>query len=186
MKQTFLSGMGLLAIAGLLATTAAAQSLGEYARQQRAQRPATPAGAKVYTNDNLPTSGHLSEIGQPAPSPSPVSPRAAAAAAKAEQQKAEDQKKLEAEWRAKFTELKKNIGLMQRELDNLIRENKLRQANYYRDAVAQMHPEVFAAADQQYQADIAAKQQALDDAKQKLEGMQEELRKAGLPSSWAE
>lgn len=186
MRRTFRSGMGLLAIAGLLATAAAAQSLGDYARQQRALKPPTPASAKVYTNDNLPTSGTLSEVTQPAPSPSPASARAAAMAEKGEQKKAEDQKKLEAEWRGKFAEQKKNIAQLQRELDTLVRGNKLRQAAYQHDAVAQMHPAEFAEANQKDQVDIAAKQQALDDAKQKLEDMTEELRKAGLPGSWAE
>jgi hypothetical protein len=169
--------MGLLALAGLLATSAAAQSLGDYARQQRTQKPATPAGAKVYTNDNLPTAGTISQVGQPAPSPEPVSPKAAAAAEKAEQKKAEDQKKQEAEWRAKFAEQNKNIKQLQRDLEILIRENKLRLHGNYG---------ITAAADQSYQAEIAEKQQALDEAKQKLEKMKDDLRRDGLPASWAE
>jgi hypothetical protein len=37
--------------------------------------------------------------------------------------------------------------------------------------------------DAQYKQQIADKQKALDDAKQKLEDMQEEARKAGVPAS---
>ncbi len=37
MKSTVRAGMGVLALAGLLAAPASAQSLGEYARQQRAK-----------------------------------------------------------------------------------------------------------------------------------------------------
>jgi DNA repair exonuclease SbcCD ATPase subunit len=188
MKRTLRSGIGLLALAGLLATAAAAQSLGEYARQQRAQKPATPAGAKVYTNDNLPTSGGLSEVGRlEPPPPPPLSPRAAAAEQRAVQKKAEEQKSLEVEWRAKFTEQKKNIAQMQRQLDLFVRENLLRQAAYSANTAERLqHAPQFAEADQRYQAEITEKQQALDEAKQKLENMKDELRKADLPGSWAE
>jgi len=40
--------------------------------------------------------------------------------------------------------------------------------------------------DQQYKQQIADKQKALDDAKQKLEEMQEQARRAGVPSSMRE
>lgn len=186
MRRKMQWSVSLLAAAGLLVTAAAAQSLGDYARQQRALKPPQPAGEKVYTNDNLPTTGALSQVGQPAPSSEPLSPRAAEAAAKAEQKKAQDQKKLEAEWRGRFSDQKKKVTQLQRELDVMIRENKLRQAAYQHDIVAQTHPDEFAVANQKDQADIAAKQQELDAAKQKLEDMAEELRRAGLPSSWAE
>ncbi|MGH9671461.1 MAG: hypothetical protein ACRD3A_15260 [Terriglobales bacterium] len=172
---------------GLLATPAAAQSLGEYARQQRAKKGLSPQGVKEYTNDNLPTSGAISEVGQPAPSPSPVSPKAAAAAEKAEQRKADDRSKLEGEWRAKFAEQKKNIAQMQRDLDVLMRENRLRQAAYYANAAERLQrPKQFAEDDLRYQNEINEKQKGLGEAKQKLEQMKDELRKGDLPSSWAE
>ena len=187
MKRTVRSGICLLALAGLLATVAAAQSLGDYARQQRAKKPAAPAGAKVYTNDNLPTSGILSEVGQLAPAPEPVSPKAAAAAQKVEQEKAEEQKNLEAQWRAKVTEQKRNIAQIQRELDIFVRESKLRQIANGSDTAAQMYQAGrLREAEQKDQAEVAEKQQALDAAKQKLEDMKDELRKAGLPASWGE
>ena len=43
-----------LAIASALSFSAYAQSLGDAAREARAEKPATPQ-TKVYTNDNLPT-----------------------------------------------------------------------------------------------------------------------------------
>jgi len=188
MKRTLRLGIELLALAGLLATAAAAQSLGEYARQQRAQKPATPADAKVYTNDNLPTSGMISEVGQlEPPPPAPLSPKQAAAAQKAEQQKADAQKALETEWKAKFAEQKRNVAQLQRELDILVRENNLRQLAAFKNSAQQSSGAAeLAAADQRAQAEIAEKQQALDDAKEKLETMKNELRQAGLPASWAE
>ena len=186
MKRTFLLSIGLLALAGLL-TTAAAQSLGEYARQQRAKKGPAPEGVKEYTNDNLPASGRLSEVGQVEPAPAPVSARAAAAAERAEKASAEESKRLEGEWRAKFAEQKKKIAQMQREQDVLIRENKLRQAAHYGNAAGLMQPsKQFAEDDLKYQNEINEKQKGIEEAKQKLEDMREQLRKAGLPGSWAE
>ena len=189
MRRTFQLGLGLLAMTGLLVATAAAQSLGEYARQQRVQKPAASASPKVYTNDNLPTSGAISEIGRPEPAPEPVSPRAAAAAAGAEQKKAEETKKLETEWRATFVEQKKKVAQLQRELDIFVGDYKLRQSTLYRSLATTeqlQYSRQSAEAEQKYQADLADKQKELDDAKQKLEDMKGELRKAGLPGSWAE
>lgn len=188
MKRTIRSGIGLLALAGLLAAAAAAQSLGEYARRQRALKPATPAGARVYTNDNLPTSGAISEVGRLAPPPPPpLSPQAAAAEQRAEQQKAEEQKRQEAEWRGKFAEQKKLVERLERELDVVVRESKLRLNAHRSDANAQLSQSAqMAEAEKKDQAEVAAKQQALDEAKQKLEKMKDDLRAAGLPSAWAE
>ena len=187
MKRTLRSVVGVLAMAGLLATVAAAQSLGDYARQQRAQKPATPAGAKVFTNDNLPTSGMISEVGRLDPTPAPISPKAAAAAQAAEQKKADEMKDLETQWRARFKEQKANIAQIQRDLDILVRENRLRQAAYKNSTAQQAYgASEFAASDQKYQAEIADKQQTLDDGKQKLEQMKDQLRQAGLPAAWAE
>ena len=183
MKSTSRIGVGLLSLAGLLAATAAAQSLGEIARQQRQQKPPATAQVTVYTNDNLPTSGALSEVGHPAPSSSPASDKASAAAEKAEQKKAEDRSKLEAEWRAKFAEQKNSISLLQRELDVAAGESKHLVAYDYINHRA--NPQ-FTADNAKHEAEINAKQKALADAKQKLEDMQEELRKAGLPNSWAD
>lgn len=187
MKSTVRAGVGVLALAGLLAAPAAAQSLGEYARQQRAKKPPSSESVKEYTNDNLPTSGMISEVGQVAPAPEPVSPKDAAKAQKAEQQKAAEQKNLEAQWRAKLAEQKRNIAQMQRELDTLVRENKLRQAAFKNNTAQQAYGAAeFTAADQKYQAEITEKQQALDAAKEKLEAMKNELRQAGLPATLAD
>jgi hypothetical protein len=180
-------GAGSLALAGLLTTAAAAQSLGDYARQQRALKPATPASVKVYTNDNLPTTGMISEVGQPAPPPpAPFSPREAAAAVRAEKQAAEQRTQEEKEWKAKFADQKRTIARLQQEVDTMTRESALRKFQDRANTNAQMYGSAqLAASEQADQAAIAEKQQALDAAKQKLEDMKEELRKASLPAEWA-
>ncbi|MGH9671462.1 MAG: hypothetical protein ACRD3A_15265 [Terriglobales bacterium] len=190
MKPTSRIGIGLLSLAGLLAATASAQSLGEYARQQRAQKPATPPSVKVYTNDNLSGSGALSEAGAPASSSSPASAKAAAAAEKDEQKKAEDRSKLEAGWRAKFAEQKNRIALLERELKLPRVENNMQLTALYSGVYdARLHQNAAARVDEddrKYKDELKEKQKALEEAKQKLEDMKDELRRGGLPVSWAD
>jgi len=175
MKRKLNIWMGGMLLAGLLAAAAGAQSLGEYARQQRAKKPATPAGAKVYTNDNLPTSGGLSEVSV-APS---SAPSASAAASKSEEKK-EDRGKLEAEWRAKFKEQKENVALLERELALRKGENQTQNVRYL-----MIYPKMAEEFDKNQQ-EIKQKGKELADAKQRFEDMKEDLRKAGLPASWAD
>jgi hypothetical protein len=187
MKRTWGFGLGLVAMAGLLATAAAAQSLGEYARQQRAQKPPTPATVRVYTNDNLPGSGSVSEAGQSAASSSAAS---AKAAEKGEQQKDEDRSKLEAEWRKRFAEQKDHIAMLERELKLPRVENNMKltalYSGLYDPKVAQNPAHTVAEEDTKYKSELEEKKKALEEAKQKLEDMKDELRRAGLPASWAD
>lgn len=171
--------MILLTVAALvaLAYSVQAQSLAEAARKNRANKPATPA-SRVYTNDNLPTSGALSITGPtPAEQPSPAAQaRAEAAAAKDAEAKAKDKEerdKLEKEWRERFKRQRDTITLVEREDAALDREIKLR-------------PQGVACATTNLCNDKAAKDQQVQQEKQKLEDMKDELRKAGLPDSWAE
>ncbi len=71
-----------------------------------------------------------------------------------------------------------------RELDVLQREYQIRAAAMYADAGNRMRNSAdWDKQDAQYKQQIADKQKALDDAKQKLEDIQEDARKAGTPSS---
>ncbi|HSA92727.1 MAG TPA: hypothetical protein VLE48_06925 [Terriglobales bacterium] len=184
MKRILLS----LSVAALLAGSALAQqSLGELAREQRQKKRPSAPSAKVYTNENLPTTTTISEVGAtPEASTSRESAAPGAGAAEAAPS-ADDQAQQEAEWKKRFSEQKDAIALLERELDVLERENKLRAATYYADAGNRLRDEAkYAADDRKYQADTAEKKQRIADAKQKLEDMREELRKAGLPASWGE
>jgi hypothetical protein len=182
-------GLSGIAIVSALAISAHAQSLGEAAREQRANKPEAPQ-TKVYTNDNLPTSGGITVVGsQSAAAPAPTttakgastSTAAAAAPSAADTQKAAD--KLKADVQAQ----KDEISRLQRELDISTREWKLRQAAYYADAGNQLRdPKAWADKERKYNDETSQKQQALADAKQKLEDIQEQARKSGLPSSAAE
>jgi len=187
MKRTLQATMGGVVLAGLLAAPAAAQSLGEYARQQRAKKPPTTEGVKEYTNDNLPTSGGaLSTVGQSSAAPASTG----AGSSKAEADSAQDRSKQEAEWRAKFAEQKNVIAKLQRELDVAVRENNSRQAQTQttsQDLGSRLrNPVLWASENKKYQDEVDGKKKELEEARQKLEDMKDDLRKAGLPNTWAD
>ena len=178
-----------LAVASALSLSAHAQSLGDAAREARAEKPAIPQ-TKVFTNDNLPTTGSISVLGTATPAPSAsasdksAKPAAAAAAATpdpAAKQKEADKIKTDIESQ------KGEISRLERELDISTREWKLRQAAYYADAGNQLRdPAAWAAQERKYNDETAAKKQALDDARQKLDDLQEQARKVGMSSSATE
>jgi hypothetical protein len=188
MKRILLS----LAVACLLASLAGAQSLGEIARKNREKKGGTSTG-KVYTNENLPRSVSFAEgsrttqaPGQEAAASTTTSAPTAAAAAE-EEEGAVDPKEEEAQWRARFKEQKDEIALLERELTVSERENKLRAESFYGDAGTRLRDEAkYAADDRKYQAETNEKKDKLAAAKQKLEDMREELRKAGKPASWGD
>lgn len=181
--------------------SSAGQSLGEYARQVRKEPDAKPK-AKVFDNDNLPKEDKLSVVGNataPAPEASAESkPAETANAAPGSQPKSEaaappadtskmDQAAKEAAWKQwgdKLAAQQQTIDLLTRELDVLQREYQIRAAAMYADVGSRLRNSAeWDKQDAQYKQQIADKQKAVDDAKQKLEDLQEEARKAGVPSS---
>jgi Skp family chaperone for outer membrane proteins len=192
MKHPLRGTILLLSLAGLLTATAAAQSLGEYARQQRAKKGPTPASVKEYTNDNLPASGGLGTVSssRAATANSGSSATSSAAKGTGDADSDKERSKLEAEWRAKFAEQKTLIATLQRELDVAMRENNSRQAQTQtnsQDLGSRLrNPVLWAAENKRYQDEVDGKKKDLEAAKQKLEDMKDDLRKAGLPNTWAD
>lgn len=189
MKRVFACFVFIALVAGTLAVTASAQSLGDVARQQRAKKPAPSPSAKVYTNDTI-----GSAASERADSETPTAPATSDSTAPAAEgsespssSSADELAKKEAEWKGKFAEQKKVIAQLEREIDVLNRENKLRAATFYSDAGNRLRDEKkYAEDDRKYQADIAAKEQELATAKQTFEDMQEQARKDGMPSRVSE
>jgi len=181
--------LAAVTIAAAIAVCAQAQSLGEAAREQRANKPEAPQ-SKVFTNDNLPTGGGITIVGVPEPPPAagPKGKTAATATpANTGVPSAEDQAKAVDKVKEDVQKQKAEIAQLERELDIATREWKLRQAAYYADAGNQLRdPKAWADAERHYNDETTQKQQALADAKQKLDDLQEQARKAGLPSSAVE
>ncbi len=187
-------------------STQSAPSLGDYARQVR-KDPGTTSKPKVFDNDNLPTEDKLSVVGAaPTTTADNSAPADNAAPAAADTKAATDTKAAPGEkegpsaaktttddaakaaaqkqWADKLTAQKEQIDLMARELDVLQREYQIRAAAMYADAGNRMRNSGdWDKQDAQYKQQIADKQKALDEAKQKLDDLQEDARKAGVPSS---
>jgi hypothetical protein len=193
MKRITYIGLVFALSALLFGSLAAAQtptqapdqsSLGDYARKVRKDPGAAKAKPKVFDNDNLPTTDKLSVVGQQPPAnAAPPADDKDAAGAKPEDEQAKKQAVWK-DWQNKLTAQKDSIDLAARELDVLQREYQLRAAAFYADAGNRIRNELpWDKQDAEYKQKIADKQKALDDAKQKLVDMEEEARKAGVPSS---
>jgi hypothetical protein len=184
MKHLAIGTLLLLGVSG-----AAAQSLGDYARAVRKNKPEPSSTTRHYDNDNLPTTDKLSVVGPASAADSSAAPgtenanadptaKAAAsdpAKADAEKQKAAD------EWKNKLDKQQEKVDSLNHELDLDQREYRLRAAAEYSDAGNRLRNAAqWDKDDAQYKTDMAAKQKALDAAKQEFDQMQEEARKAGI------
>ena len=197
----------MISVAAMAQTSAQpSNSLGDYARSVRKTQGQKAPDAKHYDNDNLPQNEKISVVGQ-APAVQTAdnlngdAPKTDAAAGPAgdtaksgdgEKKDADssspDSKQAEyADWQGKIADQKKQIDLASRELDVLQREYQLRAAAMYADAGNRLrNAGVWDKEDTDYKQKIADKQKAVDTAKQKLDEMQEQARKAGVPSSMRE
>jgi hypothetical protein len=183
-------------------------SLADYARKVHKDTGAAKPKPKVFDNDNLPKDDKLSVVGQ-----QPVAEAKAANTAEAgdkpagpdgkvvaplksdhassmpgteEDEKAKKQAALKA-WQEKLTAQKEQVSMASRELDVTQREYQLRAAAMYADAGNRLRNSVqWDKEEATYKQQLADKQKALDEAKQKLEDMKEEAVKAGIPSSMIE
>ena len=207
MKRITCLSFAVVALAALISTFAFAQSdsLGDYARSVRKDKKTTPA--KQFDNDNLPRTDKLSVVGQPdtgsdaqgAPASDASEANAANKAAsadnadkpkeasqpdsKASDAQAEKQKQWD-DWQKKIDAQKNKIDLLTRELDVMQREYKLRAAAMYADAGNRLrNSAAWDKEDAQYKQQIAEKQKTVDTAKQEMEDLQEQARRAGAPSS---
>ena len=178
-----------IAISSVLALSAHAQSLGDQARELRAEKP-TASQAKVYTNDNVPTSGGITVVGAPdtsTPASAATKGTASAAATPASTTPKEDPSKAADKIKEDVQKQRDEISRLERELDIATREWKLQQAAFYADAGNQLRdPAGWAERERKWNDETKQKQQAIADAKQRLDDLQEQARKAGMPSSAVE
>lgn len=195
--------MALLTMAVLNVSPAEAQSLGDAARRNRQDK---KAPSKVYTNDNLPVNGTISIIGaEPPAAPAPETAKAAAAKesstetageasnntapeATPETSNALDKKaatsvraQRDEELRSNAGKMKAEIAQLEREVDLLNREFRLRAATYYADAGNSLRdPKQWADQQRQHETQMKEKQAALESSKQKFAELQEQGRRAGM------
>lgn len=153
-------------------------SLADLARKTRAQQKA-PAVAR-YDEESFRNS-------PPSPPPDNATDSSAenqkAPDTKAADDKAKDAVKSKDDFKSKIEAQKNEVAMLQREIDVIQREQRLRAAAFYGDAGTQMREQAkFAEESRKQQEDLDTKKQALEAAQQKLADIQEQARKAGTRS----
>jgi len=193
----------MASFAGAQNSTTQQQPLGDYARAVRKDKKA--ASAKEFDNDNLPMNDKLSVVGNPTASgdsqagSGDQSQSAASGGQGAGQsdkkaddkpggikpgESAEDRQKTYDDWKDRIAAQKAKMDLAARELDVEQREYQLRAAAMYADAGNRLRNEgTWDKEDADYKKKIDEKKKAADAAKQELDDLQEDARKAGIPSS---
>jgi hypothetical protein len=197
-------------LAGMLVTLSGAQSqsLGDYARgvRKNKDRDKRQPVARQFDNDNLPKNDKLSIVGNAQASPTEEAKesapesnltKAAAQTDKSAQtgkgaettpkDETAEREKAYKEWQQKIADQRKQIDLLAREMDVLQREYRLRAAAFYADAGNRLRNQGdWDKEDAAYKQKISEKQKAVDTAKQHLEDLQEQARKAGVPATMRE
>jgi hypothetical protein len=188
-------------------------SLGNYARSVRKDK---QHAAKQYDNDNIPKNDTISVVGANSTvaekaddtanttdtTSSPDANKDAAKdanpdaakdasknpAAKVEPgQTAQERQQVYTQWQQKISAQQEQIDDMAHELDLDQREYRLRAAAFYADAGDRLRNQAqWDKDDADYKQKIADKQKAIDDAKLKLNDLQESARQAGVPASQQE
>jgi hypothetical protein len=196
-----------LILTGMVASLGSAQSstpqeqpLGDYARAVRKDK--KPATAKQFDNDNLPLQDKLSVVGGAGAASAQTGDNSQSAANGAQDgsqadkkaddkpptvqpgESKEDRQKTYDQWKDRLAAQKEKMDLLAREFDVEQREYKLRAAAMYADAGNRMRNSgAWDKEDADYKKKIEEKKKVLDDAKKELDDMQEDARKAGVPSS---
>jgi hypothetical protein len=161
-------------------------SLVAAARKAREQKK-DQAGAKpprVFNNDNIPTVGGVSAVGQNPPAADGTDAAAGATPAPAPGAGASagaDEKT----WRKRFADLHKKLEQDQTDLDLMQRELGVLDVQYYNDPVKSMQ-QGYSRSDINEKTDkIEAKKKAIEADEQAIADAEDELKKAGGDPGWA-
>jgi hypothetical protein len=161
-------------------------SLAAAARRAKEQKKDASKPAKVFDNDNIPTHGGISTVGNDSASAAATTPGAAddttgAAAAGGAKSAANDEKS----WRRKFSDLHHKLEADQQDLDVMQRELGVLDLQNYSDPMKAMQQGLTrsdindkTAKIEDKKKQIAADQQAISDA-------EDALRKSGGDPGWA-
>jgi len=168
--------MAIFTLVLLGVSGAAAQSLGDYARAIRKNKADTSSTRRHYDNDNLPTNDALSVVGPAPEGDAKAGQKSAAVDASTAAPAEAARQKTAKEWNEKIAKQKEKIDSLNHELDLEQRELRLRMAAVYSDSSTS----ALAIHEAQFRSEMDAKQKALDAARQQLDEIQEQARKAGV------
>lgn len=179
------------------ATSAAAQSLGDVARQEEERRKSVRTAGKTYTNDNLrpepaPSAPAPAAQGQPAQPAQPATPASppAPGAQPPQAQTPEPQPaapapaaQTEAEWRKRIATAREMVSRSQMFSEALqTRINSLSTDFVNRDDPAQR--DMIAAERQKALAELDRVKLEIQQQQKAITAIQEEARRAGVPAGW--
>ncbi len=196
----------ILSSVSMQAQSVQSPSLGDYARSVKKNKPeAKKSASKIYDNDTLPRDSSLSVVGTPFEAASDADKEKSPESTTNADEKTKEKKKAEESgqikpgqspderqkaidtWKQKLDDQKAKVDLLNRELNVLTREHQIKTSEFYANTTLRVqNPNAFEEEDAKYKKDIAEKQKAVDDAKSKLNVLQEEARKSGVPNSAAE
>jgi hypothetical protein len=156
------------------------------AREQRKDQPGAKP-ARVFTNDNIPTQGGVSAVGQqPAADAAGGTDRAAAAdPSGAPASGTTSAANGEAAWRERFKRLHKKLEQDQDDLSIMQRELGVLDVQYYNDPVKSMQ-QGYSRSDINEKTDkIEARKKTIEADEQAISDAEEELQRAGGDPGWA-
>jgi hypothetical protein len=171
-------------------------SLGNLARQLRAQKSKETKPGQVFTNDNLPgrggEEGNLSIASGISENPTEKKPEKPAGEAGLEGKgKGEANPTSEAEevhnekyYRTRMSELQGKLDLHKRELDVLQQKLNLDQTQFYNDPNKALQQEYTRSDINQINRDIDAKKQQIADDQKAIEDLRDQLRREGGDAGW--
>ena len=159
--------------------------LAEAARKAREQKKDAPKAAKVFTNDDIPTQGAVSTVGE-APADTSTETSSDTSTSTPAPAAANDEKA----WKDKFAELRHKLEQDQAELDVLQRETGVSMLQYYggdpqKAAQDQNSQQPLGEAYQKKVSKIDAKKKDVEADKQAISAAEDDLRKAGGDPGWA-
>ncbi|MGB7750155.1 MAG: hypothetical protein WCF88_01270 [Candidatus Acidiferrales bacterium] len=161
------------------ALVAAARKAREQKKDQAGAKP-----ARVFNNDNIPTAGGISAVGQNSPAADGTDAAAGAAGGPAPAASAASGSD-EKTWRKRFADLRKKLEQDQTDLDLMQRELGVLDVQYYNDPVKSMQ-QGYSRSDINEKTDkIEAKKQSIAADQQAIADAEDELQKAGGDPGWA-
>jgi stringent starvation protein B len=163
-------------------------SLAAAARKAREQRKESPKAAKVFTNDNIPTTGGISSVGAETGTESGNEgklDKTSASGGGAESAAKGSTSNDEAKWRSRFAGLRHKLEQDQAELDVMQRELGVLDTQYYSDPNKQMQQQLSREDINKKTAAIESKKKDIEADKQAISDAEDDQRKAGGDPGWA-
>lgn len=154
------------------------------ARKAREQKKEAPKNTKVFTNDNIPTAGGISSVGEEE-EPKNEDKVVKAGASESGNAKSGSAPSAEAQWRSRFAKLRHKLEQDQADLDVMQRELGVLSTQYYSDPNKELQQQLTREDINKKTADIEARKKDVEADKQAISDAEDELRKAGGDPGWA-